>query len=141
MKLYFLLCLLPFLGYAQSETPKELVENFFIAFHQKDTLQLKKYFHANARLETISKKQNDSKVTSETVEQFLQSIAKIPKEILYEEKLLGFEVAQDSLMAKVWAPYVFNLNGVKNHEGSNLFVLIRVGEVWKILYLVDSRIK
>lgn len=141
MRFYFLISLLSFFGFAQSGSPKDLVENFFVAFHQKDTTALKSFFHSNARLESISTKHNETKIQTETVGQFLQNISKIPNEIIFQEKLLNYKIEEDQLMAKVWTPYIFYLNGAKSHEGSNLFVLVRVGEAWKILYLVDSRIK
>jgi ketosteroid isomerase-like protein len=141
MKIVYLLLWLPFGLLAQNATPKRLVDDFFTAFHQKDTTALKEFFHSNARLESISTKQNETKIQTETVAQFLQNISKIPNEITFQEKLLDYKIDADQLMATVWTPYEFYVNDKKSHYGNNLFVLVKEKEIWKIWYLVDTRLK
>ena len=141
MKFVCLLLWLPFGLLAQNSTPKGLVDDFFTAFHQKDTTALKAFFHSNARLESISTKQNETKIQTETVAQFLQNISKIPNEITFQEKLLDYKIDADQLMATVWTPYEFYVNDKKSHYGNNLFVLVKEKEIWKIWYLVDTRLR
>lgn len=140
-KFICLLLFLPFCLMAQNSTPKDLVDDFFKAFHQKDTTELKAFFHSNARLESISNEQNESKIQTKTVAQFLASISKIPNEIIFQEKLLAYKIEEDQLMAKVWTPYEFYVNGKKSHHGNNLFILVQEKETWKIWCLVDTRLK
>lgn len=141
MKFVCLLLFLPFCLMGQNSTPKGLVDNFFKAFHQKDTTELKAFFHSNARLESISTKQNETKIQTETVAQFLQNISKIPNEITFQEKLMDYKIESDQLMATVWTPYEFFVNGKKSHHGNNLFILVKEKETWKIWYLVDTRLR
>ena len=70
---------------------------------------------------------------------FVRSIASIPKDRTFEEKLLSFSIQVDGKMANAWTPYEFWYNGNFSHCGVNSFQLIKEDATWKILYLVDTR--
>jgi hypothetical protein len=126
---------------AQENTPKKLIDDFFIAFHQKDTLTLKKICHQDVVLQTIVTNKNQSKLQTEKFVDFLKNIASIPKEMIFLEKILDYKIEIDGDLAHVWTPYEFYINQKINHIGANSFTLIFVNNHWKIIHLVDTRRK
>jgi hypothetical protein len=44
-------------------------------------------------------------------------------------------------MASVWAPYKFYLGDKFSHCGVDVFQLMKTGDGWKIIYIVDTRRK
>ena len=70
---------------------------------------------------------------------FVRSIASIPIDITFEEKLLSFSIQVDGKIANARTPYEFWYNGNFSHCGVNSFQLIKEDATWKIFYLVDTR--
>ncbi|OZV70148.1 nuclear transport factor 2 family protein [Winogradskyella aurantia] len=129
-------------GTAQSEKDavKETIITFFEAFHKQDTVALKRMAKGNITMQSISLDENNTSMLSEMkFYDFTKSIASIPKDRTFEEKLLGFDIKVDGSMASVWTPYEFWYNGKFSHCGVNSFQLIKENETWKIIYLVDTR--
>jgi len=127
------------LSSAQDPEIKKAVQQFFTAFHAKDSAALRKTFAKEIVLHSISDKNSEAKVSVEQASVFLQSIAAIPPDMKFEEKLLSFRIDQDGLMAHVWTPYEFYINGKMSHSGVNSFSLVKEKGNWKILYCVDTR--
>jgi len=123
-----------------SEAVKATIINFFEAFHKQDTTALKTMAKGNIKLQSIAvNKEGKSVLTESEYNQFLRSIASIPKDNTFEEKLLSFNIQVDGNMANAWTPYEFWYNGNFSHCGVNSFQLIKEDEEWKIIYLVDTR--
>lgn len=119
---------------------KATVEAFFDAFHKQDTVALKAMAKGNIKMQSISTNKDGETVLSEDdYNKFITSIASIPKENKFEEKLLGFTINIDGNMANAWTPYEFWYNGNFSHCGVNSFQLIKEADGWKIIYLVDTR--
>lgn len=77
----------------------------------------------------------------EDVADFLKSMATIPADVKFEERLLLWQVLADGTMAQVWTPYEFYVNGKLSHRGVNSFSLAKIAGAWKITYLIDTRRK
>lgn len=97
--------------------------------------------HESASLRTIVHNQNDTILKEDDVQQFYKSIGSMPKELKLEEKLLKIKVREEGILAQVWTPYEFYINGELSHYGVNAFTLMNTDEGWKIIYLVDTRRK
>lgn len=124
----------------ETEQVKTKIVNFFEAFHKQDTTALRTMSIGNIKLQSISVNKEGQSVLSESeYGQFLKSIASIPKENAFEEKLLGFNIQVDGNMANAWTPYEFWYNGNFSHCGVNSFQLMKDDDEWKIIYLVDTR--
>lgn len=126
-------------AFAQDPAIKKTIEDFFTAFHAKDTVGLKKTFAKEMVLHSIAEKNGESKVSIESVSEFLKSMAAIPSDMKLEEKLLSWKIEQDGTMAHVWTPYEFYFGGKLSHKGVNSFSMVKTAEGWKILYCVDTR--
>ncbi|NHN26802.1 nuclear transport factor 2 family protein [Flavobacterium jejuense] len=139
--LYLFLLSINFL-IGQEISPKKTIEDFFVAFHKKDTIVLRTISHKEIVLQTIAKtKEGNNKVLTENYTNFLKSIIAIPVEMKFEEKLLDYTVQIDGLLAHVWTPYEFYINDKLSHKGVNSFTLVKEADTWKIVHIIDTRHK
>jgi len=126
----------------ESEQVKNVIIEFFEAFHKQDTSALKSMVKSDIKMQSIAtNSEGTSTLTESTFGEFLKNIANIPKDITFEEKLLVFNIQIDGAMANVWTPYEFWYNGKFSHCGANSFQLMKVRNDWKIIYLIDTRRK
>ena len=124
----------------EEKAAKQAVIKFFEAFHKQDTIALRAMTKGDVRLQSISVDKEGKSILNESkYGQFLKNIASIPKDRTFEEKLLDFNVQVDGNMANVWTPYEFWYQGKMSHCGVNSFQLMKEGDSWKIIYLVDTR--
>lgn len=124
------------------ESPKDFVEEFFKAFHEQDTLALKNMASEGVQLQSISINTEGKKLlNSEPFEHFLKSIASIPADSEFEERLLNFKVEENGPLAVVNTAYEFYYNGNFSHCGVNNFTLVKLEDQWKIVHLIDTRNK
>lgn len=144
MKLYILLIALLF-GLsvnAQKQEVQKTIESFFEGFHQKDTIKLKSVCSDKIILQSISEsKTKGNKLSDESAKEFYNSIATIPSNLKFNEKILSYNIQIDGSMAHVWAPYEFYMNDKLSHSGVNTFTLFKEKDTWKIIYLIDTRRK
>lgn len=125
---------------SEEENVKSTIIEFFDAFHKQDTTKLKAMVKGEIKLQSISVNSEGKTVLQESdYNEFVKSIASIPKDKTFEEKLLDFSIKVDGKMANVWTPYEFWFDGNFSHCGVNSFQLIKEDETWKIIYLVDTR--
>lgn len=125
---------------SEEEQVKATIIDFFDAFHKQDTVRLKAMAKAEITLQSIAVNKEGTTILQESeYADFVRSIASIPKDRTFEEKLLSFSIQVDGKMANAWTPYEFWYNGNFSHCGVNSFQLIKEDSTWKILYLVDTR--
>ncbi len=126
---------------AQNHEIQKVIETFFEAFHAKDTLKLKFLCDETMILQSISENAKGVKLSNEDPKVFFKSIASIPKEVDFQEKILNYYIQVDGSMAHAWTPYEFYLNGKLSHKGVNAFTLFKKDNSWKIVHLIDTRRK
>ena len=127
--------------FAQEKTPKVIVEDFFIAFHTKDTVALRELCHPEIVLRTVANTKEGYKLEAENFDDFLKSIATIPANLKIVEKLIDYKVEIDGNLAHVWTPYEFYVNDKLSHIGANAFTLYNDNGKWQIIHLIDTRRK
>ncbi|UPQ79408.1 nuclear transport factor 2 family protein [Flavobacterium azooxidireducens] len=128
-------------SFAQESEIQITIGKFFNAFHQRDSIALKKVCSENLVLHSISESEKGSKFSIQKASDFYKSIATIPLSMKFEEKILSFKVQIDGSMAHVWTPYEFYVNDKLSHSGVNSFQLYKENEVWKVVYILDTRRK
>ena len=126
---------------AQNQEIQKVVENFFEAFHAKDTLKLQSFCDEIMILQSISENAKGTKLSNESPQAFFKSIASIPTEVKFQEKILSYAIQVDGSMAHAWTPYEFYVNGKLSHKGVNAFTFFKKDNSWKIVHLIDTRIK
>lgn len=121
---------------------RQTIEAFFSAFHQQDSIVLRDLADSNVILQSISTNTDgETKMATESFDNFLKSIISIPETTKFEEKLHSFDIRINGALANVITPYSFYVNGNLSHCGVNSFQLFKDSGKWKIIYIVDTRIK
>ena len=131
-----------FSSQAQTSNPKQLIIDFFEAFHEQDTVKLKTFATESLQLKSVSMNaEGKTTISTSAYSGFVKSIASIPKNVKFEEKIHEYRIEENGLLATVTTPYTFYYNGEKSHCGTNVFNLVKKDGNWKILFLMDSRSK
>jgi len=127
--------------FAQDSNPKKVVDDFFTAFHAKDTVALRELCHPEIVLRTVANTKEGNKLKDEKFDDFLNSIATIPANLKIFEKLIDYKIEIDGNLAHVWTPYEFYVNDKLSHIGANAFTLYNDNGKWQIIHLIDTRRK
>ncbi len=147
MRIYVLVFLFCFsaIGYSQEteeDVVKKAVNDFFVGFHQKDSVKMQHSVAKDVIMQTITKdKQGRTYVKTEMYDDFVNSIISIPQDAVFEEKLGELNIQIDGEMSHVWSPYEFWYNGTFSHCGVNSIQMVKLDGIWKIVYLIDTRRK
>lgn len=142
---FFLLLAISFAKAQQADTEnevKKVITTFFEGFHQQDTILMRSLVSADVVLHSVMVGSASENVLSSTnFEVFLNSIAAIPKEVKFEEKLHSFSISIHDVLATITTPYSFYVNDTLSHCGVNIFQLYFDKNKWKIVSIIDSRQK
>jgi hypothetical protein len=126
---------------AQDLYPKKNIDDFFVAFHAKDTITLKELCHPEIIMQTIANTKEGNKIETNEFSAFLKSIASIPANMKFEERILNKNIQIDGNLAHIWIPYEFYINDQLSHVGANSFTLYNENGKWQIIHLIDTRRK
>lgn len=135
-----LLIILPVFGFSQTseeDLVKVTVNQLFKGMKISDSVLIKKSFHTNAVLQTITETEE---VKNESINDFALSISKAEKGSL-DERISFSNILIDGNLASVWTPYEFYYKGQFSHCGVNSFQLVKSNNEWKIQYIIDTRRK
>ncbi|MHC0445044.1 nuclear transport factor 2 family protein [Flavobacterium sp. 3-218] len=144
MRIYTIIffLLLGISSYAQKEDAQKCIESFFEGFHQRDSAKIKLVCSDKMILQSISESAaKENRLSNESAKEFYKSIASIPSNIKFQEKILSYNIQIDGTMAHVWTPYEFYINDKLSHTGVNAFTLFKEKDSWKIIYIIDTRRK
>lgn len=124
----------------EEQAAKNIIEQFFKAFHEQDSTGLKELVHPDVKMQSISTDKHEiSNLSTEDFSNFVKSIVSIPAETKFEERLHDFKIQIDGALASVITSYSFYINDELSHCGVNSFSLMKENEEWKIIYIVDTR--
>lgn len=126
---------------AQNKEVEQTIKTFFEGFHQRDSIKIKSVCAEKMILQSISEGKKGTKFEDEKPSDFYKSIATIPNDVLFQEKILSYNIQIDGAMANAWTPYEFYVNGKLSHSGVNAFTLFKENATWKIIYIIDTRRK
>ena len=134
-------CATPRIGRAQDPDRAAIlatVQKVFDAMRTRDTALLSQAFDSTARLVGVSTGGTPA-VRLTAPSQFGAGITRAPAGDVWNERIFDPEVKIDGNLAQVWAYYTFHRNATFSHCGVDAFMLMKVGTVWKITQLADSR--
>jgi hypothetical protein len=126
---------------AQNTEVQKTIETFFEGFHARDSVKMKSVCSDKMILQSIAENAKGVKLSDESVKEFYNSIASIPANFEFQEKILSYSIQVDGSMAHAWTPYEFYINGKLSHYGVNAFTLFKENEKWNIIYVIDTRRK
>ena len=145
MKYAFLFRLLLGCSFAsQAQTTEDSIKlsinKLFDGMKASDAAMIKAAFADSAILQSvgIDRKTGNLHIENEAVNDFADFVGKQPKGAA-DERITYDVIRIDGQLAIVWAPYKFYFNGVFSHCGVDSFQLIKIGNDWKIQYLIDTR--
>lgn len=115
------------------------VQHVFDAMRTRDTTLLHQAFDSTARLVGVSNRGGSLSVSLTSASQFGAAITRAAAGDVWNERIYEPEVRVDGDVAQVWAYYTFHRNKVFTHCGVDAFMLLKVGDAWKITQLADSR--
>jgi len=120
---------------------KMTVNKLFDGMKTSDPVMIRAAFADSAILQSIGRdKSGKSIIENESVNDFADFMSKQVKGAA-DERITYDVIKIDGPLAIVWAPYKFYFNGVFSHCGVDSFQLVKIGNEWKIQYLVDTRRK
>jgi hypothetical protein len=136
------ICLITLHTKAQTATDsvKTCIETFFKAMKMGDSTLLKNTLHEKAIFRTIVQKGTTTKIAEENVQGFITAIG-TPHKDVYDERITFEHIHIDGALANVWTPYTFYIGETYSHKGTNNFVLTKTNNIWKILFVIDTRYK
>jgi hypothetical protein len=126
---------------AQKTEVENTIKTFFEGFHAKDTMKIKSVCHEKMILQSIMEGQKGTRLVDEKTSEFYKSFSSFPPGLNFEEKILNYSIQVDGKMAHAWTPYEFYVNGKLSHSGVNAFTFYKENDVWKIIYIIDTRRK
>ena len=145
LPLFFIFGLMNLVALAQTEEElqvKQTIIEFFDAFHAQDSIAIKNAVYPSILLQTIGvNKEGKSVLKTENFTDLVESIISIPDTTNFQERIMSYSIQIDGNMANAWTPYEFWINNQFHHCGVNSFQLFREENMWKIIYLIDTRRK
>jgi hypothetical protein len=114
-------------------------QKVFDAMRTRDTALLTSAFDSTARLVGVNTRGASPMVTLTAPAQFGAAITRAPAGDVWNERIFDPEVRIDGDVAQLWAYYTFHRNSTFTHCGVDAFMLVKVGDAWKITQLADSR--
>lgn len=127
------------LVFSQEKEVQKTIEDFFVALNSKDTVAIKKEFYKDVIVQTIYNTKSGNQLKTDIFNDFLVSISMIPTEVVIEEKILSYKIEVDGILAHVWTPYEFYVDGKLSHKGVNSFTLFKESTDWQIIHIIDTR--
>ena len=129
---------------AQAQTAEDSVKmtinTFFEGMKKSDTTLIRSTMTEGVIFQTIARtKEGNLTVRTESVNDFLNQVAKPPKEGALDERISFDVVRVDGALASVWTPYKFYVGEKFIHCGANSFQMVRLDGKWKIQYIIDTR--
>ena len=122
----------------KNDQPRAVIERLFDGMRRGDTTGMDVLFHPDASLQSVVEREGQVSLQQGNIEQWLEGVARADSGML-DEQLHYLELRADGGLATAWTPYTFVLDGEVHHCGTNAFQLMRSGNGWQILNIVDTR--
>lgn len=118
---------------------KKTISTFFEGMETNDTSRIRSSLDTTCFLKSIMvNKSGNTILNEEKVEDFFAQVIKF-KGVKVKEVLLSYDIKIDVAMALAWTPYKIYFNDKFSHCGVNIFTMIKRGNEWKILGIIDTR--
>lgn len=127
---------------AQKQEVIAVIRQMFEGMKAGDSAKVSSTFHPAAALHTTALREGKPVFRTESIADFLKNIASPkPAGVVYDERILRYDVQIDDTFASVWTPYQFYIGDKLNHCGVNAFHCVRTEQGWKITHITDTRRK
>jgi hypothetical protein len=120
---------------------KSVILKTFTAMKNVDSVALKSCFTTNAILNISQSTPVGNSIKEVPISKFVQNVMSRKPGDLDERVLSWGSILIDHDIATAWVPYEFYLNGKFTHKGVDAFLLVKVGEEFKIQTLLYNMYK
>ena len=136
-----LMLLFPLFLFGQNPTKDEdqikaVILKTFSAMKSVDSVALKSCFTEKALLHISQVKPEGTIVREVPIASFVKNVMTRKPGDMDERVLSWGPILVDHEIATAWVPYEFYLNGKFTHKGVDAFILVKVGEEYKIQTLL-----
>lgn len=119
-----------------------LIAQLFEGMKANDSAKVAQTFHPSLALHTSSFKAGKPHFAITNASDFLKVVGSPkPSGVVYDERILQYDVKIDDGMASVWTPYEFYVGEKFSHCGVNAFHCVLTESGWKITHITDTRRK
>jgi hypothetical protein len=142
MKGVLILLLSPLFLFGQNQINKDedqiksVILKTFSAMKSVDSVALKSCFTEKALLHISQVRPEGNVVREMPIANFMQNVMSRKPGDMDERVLSWGPILIDHEIATAWVPYEFYLNGKFSHKGVDAFILVKVGEEYKIQTLL-----
>ncbi|PTB95987.1 hypothetical protein C9994_09375 [Marivirga lumbricoides] len=125
---------------ADSLSIMTIITDVFDGMRTSDTSLMIRHFHEDAIMQSIgSNKDGTNKLSPTSLpEGWFNAVAQ-PKAQIWDERTWNYQLQFDDKLATVWMDYAFYIDKSLSHCGVNSFTLAKIDNVWKIIYIIDTR--
>lgn len=134
-----ILCLCVVVSLQAQNSAESTVDAFFEALNTKNVAQVKRLCVSDINLVSLSTSGDARKVTTQALEDFLSSLAKMPETLKINEVITKSKSRDNDHIAQFWLEYEFYINKKLSHTGVNSISLIKTNDGWKISAISDTR--
>lgn len=128
-------------SFCQKEGVEKSIHNLFKGMLEGDSSLVHQSFHDDVSMfTTFIDENNFNQLRKGRLSSFLQAVG-TPHEELWNEVISNLKIEIDDGLAQAWMNYSFYLGENFSHCGVNSMQLIKDGNEWKILHLIDTRRK
>ena len=136
-----LMLLFPLFLFGQNPTKDEdqikaVILKTFSAMKSVDSVALKSCFTEKALLHISQVRPEGNVIREVPIASFVKNVMTRKPEDMDERVLSWGPILIDHEIATAWVPYEFYLNGKFTHKGVDAFILVKVGEEYKIQTLL-----
>ncbi|MBT8478194.1 MAG: nuclear transport factor 2 family protein [Gemmatimonadetes bacterium] len=130
---------LPAAAQSEEDEVRAVVDALFDAMRAADSAAVRSLFHPEMEVMASSGARDGvAGVRFGAIEGFIEQVGGAEPGA-FDERIGPAEIRIDDNLATVFTPYAFHYNGNLSHCGVNVFLIARVGEVWRIVGLADTR--
>ena len=129
----------PVSAQSDEDQVRAVVQALFDAMRAADSAAVRGLFHPDLeRMATSGERGGEAGVAFGEIDGFVKAVGGAEPGA-FDERIGPPDIRIDDHLATVVTPYVFYHNGNLSHCGVDVFLIARVGEVWRIVGLADTR--
>lgn len=119
---------------------KNVVETMFRGMRLGDSAMVSSTFSKGLIMQTVAENKGKIEVRTGDPAGFLKFVGTPHKET-YDERITFEKIQVDGDLANVWTNYKFYVGDKFSHCGVNSMTLVKEGDSWKLLHIIDTRRK
>jgi len=125
----------------EEQAVKTNIQKLFDGMRAGDSSMVSAVFHPEIRMQTVMEKDGKTILHNGSAEKFLNAVG-TPHEIVWDERIMSYEIKVDADMATAWTEYAFYAGEKFSHCGVNAFQFFKDDEKgWLITQIIDTRRK